>query len=78
MPRTRYKKGQWNIIDDFTGFKKKIGELKRNYNGFMVDDKGWEERHPQETLRVRGDKQNVSIVRKEVDIFIEPITAEDL
>jgi len=75
-----YRKGQNNIIDDFTGFKRKSGDLQKNYNGYLVDSSNFEVRHPQETLRIRGDKQSVTNVRKEVESFLEvgDVTAEDL
>lgn len=75
-----YRKHQHNVIDDFTGFKRKSGDLRKNVYGYMVDPSNYEPRHPQETLRVRGDKQSVKNVRKEVEIFLEvnEVTAEDL
>jgi len=75
-----YRKGQHNVIDDFTGFKRKSGDLKKNVYGFMCDSSNLEPRHPQETLRVRGDKQSVTNVRKETVIFlgVNEVKAEDL
>ena len=75
-----YRKGQHNLIDDFSGFKVKSGDVKKNVYGYMVDASNYEPRHPQETLRVRGDKQSVRNVRKEVEIFlgVNEVTAEDL
>jgi hypothetical protein len=78
--RDVYKKGEYNIIDDLTGFKMKSGKMRKSYKGYMVDEKGYEERSPQETLKVKSDKQWVRNSRKEVDIFLETneVSKEDL
>lgn len=68
------------MIDDFTGFEKKSGELRKDHYGYMVDDKGYEPRHPQETLKVRGETNRVKEVRIETEIFLttNEVKPEDL
>jgi hypothetical protein len=36
-----------NTIDDVTGFKRKLSEMKRRWEGFMTDE-GWHPRQPQD------------------------------
>ena len=36
-----------NTIDDVTGFKRKLSQMKRRWEGFMTDE-GWHPRQPQD------------------------------
>jgi hypothetical protein len=49
--------GNWNAICDVCGFKFKASELKRRWDGFMVCDKDFEQRHPQDLIRLKPDRQ---------------------
>lgn len=55
--QNEYVSGDWNAIDDRTGFRHKASELQRQWDGLRVKDP--EERHPQDFLRVRPDKVRV-------------------
>lgn len=56
MPTNRLVLGQWNALCDVCGFKHKSGELRKRWDGLMVCDKDWEQRHPQDLLRVKSEK----------------------
>lgn len=36
-----------NTIDDITGFKRKLSQMKKRWEGFMTDE-GWHPRQPQD------------------------------
>lgn len=46
-----YKPGTWNAICDSCGFKFKATDLKRRWDGMIVDAACWETRNPQDFLR---------------------------
>ena len=54
-----YKKGDWNVICDYSGFKCKRSECKRTWDGFIVRADFHEPRHPQDFVRGRVDKMSV-------------------
>ena len=43
--------GNFNAICDVCGFKFKASELRRRWDGFMVCDSDYEQRHPQDLIR---------------------------
>lgn len=43
--------GQWNAICDGCGRKFKSGQLRKDWQGFMMCEKDWEPRHPQDFVR---------------------------
>jgi hypothetical protein len=58
-----------------------MSELRKDWRGFMVCNKDYEPRHPQDTVKVSADRIVVDDARPEVtDIFLEPgdVTPEDL
>lgn len=59
--QNEYASGDWNAIDDRTGFRHKASELSRQWDGLYVLDP--EERHPQDFLRVSPDKVRVPWTR---------------
>lgn len=68
--------GQWNAICDICGQKKKSSELRKNWEGLMVCESDWEVRHPQELIRVRGERVATPWSRSEpTDVFIENASA---
>jgi hypothetical protein len=80
----RYKNdqrvGDWNAICDLCGFKFKASELKKRWDGMMVCSEDFEQRHPQDFLKARRDKQAVPWTRPEgqdnfiqVDYFTEAV-----
>lgn len=51
-PEDYFKKGDWNAICDVCGFKFKASQLRKRWDGFMVCSVDYEERHPQDLLRI--------------------------
>ena len=78
---TRYAKGDYNVICDYSGRKVKASECKKTWDGFFVHKDYWEPRHPQDFVRGTVDEQKVPIARPEApDQFVEPdeVKKEDL
>ncbi len=68
---TRFAPGDSNIICDRTGFKIKRSQARKEWNGRIVRKESFEERHPQDFLRVRPDDQSVRDARTEqTDVFL--------
>lgn len=55
----RLKLGTWNTLCPICGFKFKANQMRKRWDGYMVDSKCWEPRHPQEYLRSIPDHQSV-------------------
>ena len=47
-----YKHGDRNAICDMCGFKYKLSQLRKRWDGLMVCLKDWEPQHPQSLIRV--------------------------
>lgn len=86
MMRNEFSHGQWNALCDRCGFKYKSGKLRLEWTGLRVcSGRGtsncFEERHPQEFVKGRKDRQSPPWVRPEAeDVFLAPgdVTPEDL
>lgn len=65
MPRARLDWGDWNAICDVCGFRFKASEMKKRWDNLMVCEQDYELRHPQDFLRVRGDRPAVPWSRPE-------------
>jgi len=68
----RYEHGQWNVICDRCGFKYKARQLRREWTGLMVchgpmTTDCWDERHPQDFVKGRPDRQSPPWTRSEAD-----------
>lgn len=63
--RDYYKKGDWNAICDCCLFKFKASELRRQWNGLMVCQDCFEERHPQELIKIRKERSKLPFTRPE-------------
>lgn len=59
MADSYYKKGDHNIICDYSGFKIKRSEAKMTWDGYLVKKEFWEPRQPQDFVRGRRDKISV-------------------
>ena len=65
MPRLResddlYVPGGYWVIDDRTGFRVRASEARKEWTGLLVDGVDeYEDRHPQDFVRARTDRQNV-------------------
>jgi hypothetical protein len=66
-PRYNYIPGAYNLICDRTGFKIKSTDARREWNGNVVRSKSFEERHPQDFVRAKMDRQAVPVPRPDTD-----------
>ena len=74
MSRNYYTSGQWNLICDVCGKKVKAHKAKHRWDGFVVCEKDWEERHSQDFVRARQNKISVPFTRpRPPDLFITPV-----
>lgn len=51
-PKDYYKSGDWNAVCDVCGAKKKASELKKRWDNAMVCSRDYEERQPQDLIKV--------------------------
>ena len=58
-----FKPGDWNIIDDLTGFKEKASRTVKRWDGIRVKREYTEERHPVDFLRGIPDNMGVPFAR---------------
>ena len=58
-----YIVGEWNLICDVCGKKIKSGKSRHRWDGFVVCEGCYEERHPQDFVRARVDKISVPFQR---------------
>ncbi len=71
-----YRHHSWNVICDRCGFKYKHHQLFKEWNGLRTCRGGgtngcWEERHPQDFVKGKADRQNPPWIRPEpTDDFI--------
>jgi len=73
--RNWLKSGDWNAICDSCGRKFKASTMQKRWDGLFVCKEDFEHKHPQLSLRVKGDKQNVPIPRRETaDQFLAACT----
>lgn len=69
--------GDYNAICDVCGFKFKASELRRRWDGYMVCSSDYEQRHPQDLIRLKPDRQAVPWARPESpDTFRVPAPAD--
>ena len=61
--RNWLKLGSWNVLCDVCGQKFKADQVMKRWDGLITCKDDWEMRHPQDFIRVRGDKQTVPFVR---------------
>lgn len=65
--KTIYIPGDYNIIDDMTGFKVKASKARMTWDGWFVNKQSWEPRNEQDFLRGIPDLTSVSIPRPEAN-----------
>lgn len=81
-----YAHGQWNALCQRCGFKYKSGQLRKEWTGLHVctgrgTNDCWEERHPQDFVRGKTDRQAPPWSSPEPeDVFLDPgdVTPDDL
>jgi len=79
--KTYHAPGDPNAICDECGFKFKLSQLRKRWDGAMVCSEDWEPRHPQDRLRAGRASRPVRNARPEGDdAFLEPgdVTRDDL
>lgn len=69
----RYEAGSWNAICDVCGLRFKSSQMRKRWDGLMVDSACYETRHPQDFLRVRPEKIAVPWSRPEGEDQYIPI-----
>lgn len=69
----RYDRGNWKCYCDACGRLVKASELRQRWDGFMVDDKCWEPRQPQDFVRGVADIQTPPFTRPEPSNTFLPI-----
>lgn len=55
--------GNWNALCDSCGRKFKANQLQKRWDGLMVCEEDWEQRHPQDLLRVQREQISVPWAR---------------
>jgi hypothetical protein len=70
--KTTVKLGKWLAICDRCGFRFYNDELRKDWQGLMVDSACFETRHPQDLIRVRHDNPAVAWVRPEPEDLFGP------
>jgi len=67
MAKSYYKPGDYNVICDRCGGQYKRSECAIEWNGLLTCLRGcWEERHPQDFVRAKEDRQAVPIARPDI------------
>lgn len=68
---TYYKSGDWNVICDICSKKIKASESLKRWDGFVVCEDDFEQRHPQDFVRSKEDKISVPFTRpRPTDVFV--------
>ena len=71
MSKNYYISGEWNLICDVCGKKIKAHKAKHRWDGFVVCEKDYEPRQPQDFVKARVDKITVPFLRpRPVDVFV--------
>lgn len=52
-----FELGTWNAICDRCGRELKANKLRKEWTGFRVCSRCFDERHPQDTIRAKEDRQ---------------------
>lgn len=73
-----YVAGDWWAICDVCGEKHKASKMKKRWDGFMVCEEDFEQRHPQDFVKSKIDKIVVPWTRpRPIDSFILPLGLVD-
>lgn len=66
-----FKMGQWNSVCDKCGLEFKSSELIKDWQGLMVDAKCYEQRHPQDLIKIKPEKAIPEWVRpRPQDVYV--------
>jgi hypothetical protein len=55
--------GGYNALCDICGFKFKASQLRKRWDNLMVCTSDYEQRHPQDLIRLRPERQSVPWAR---------------
>ena len=73
MSKNYYVSGGFNVICDICGKKIKAGNSRKRWDGFVVCEDDFEQRHPQDFVKARQDKISVPFSRpRPTDLFTNP------
>lgn len=75
------KLGDWNALCDVCGFKFKASQLRKRWDGYMVCKQDFEERHPQDLIRLPKERQAAPWVRPvppDTFVVVKPVDPNDL
>ena len=61
--KLHYRPGSFYRVDDRSGFPTRAERTRKEWNGFIVDEKLWEPRQPQDLVRGVPDYQSVPDAR---------------
>lgn len=72
MPeKTTYIPGDYNAVCDVCGFEFKASQLRKRWDGYRVCSQDWEQRHPQDFIRGKPERNRVPWARPEgTDTFV--------
>lgn len=68
--KNHFKSGEWNLICDSCAKKIKSSRAKQRWNGFIVCNDCYEQRHPQDFVKAKIDKIIVPYIRPPSDTYI--------
>jgi len=67
--------GTWSVICDVCGFRFTNTEVMKRWDGLIVCEKDYEQKHPSLTTRIRSETSTPTFVRSpQEDVFIEVCT----
>ena len=75
------KLGDYNVVDDRTGFKMKRSQCRKQWNNLIVRKESWEARNQQDFIRAKPDEQKVADPRTRAAatfLAVNEVKAEDL
>lgn len=81
MKNDNFILGDFNTICDVCGWKFKGSQLRKRWDGAMVCSKDYEPQHPQDKIKIRGERNNVKDARPEPEyrfLAVGEITSADL
>ena len=80
-PKDYLALGDWNAICDVCGAKFKASELRKRWDGYMCCSDDWEERHPQDLIRLPKERQAPPWARPvgtDQFVTVAPVNPDDL
>jgi len=74
---SRARVGTWSVVCDVCGFQFLNTEVMRRWDGLIVCEKDYEQKHPSLTTRIRSETSTPTFVRPpQEDVFIEVCTEQ--